>query len=181
MKTSVKKAACWFGIPLLVFLVLCAVIFWDPKATRLFIRMIAPPKDLYKPLIDEPCDVERSGVGRFMFENKYAGGHEVGLLLNGSTGDQLLKPLSERYVLQLRMKVTFYVKNTVVLSRVVGNSYSPFSEANANGITFFSYICPEDLPLNEVVVCEVRIIEPDSALAKSCNPVRFYICKTSDK
>ena len=184
MRTSARKVKtlCCLSIALLGLFLVCAVVFLAPKATRLFIRAIAPPSDLFTPLVDEPCDVGHRGVaGRFTFENRYSGKHAVGLILAGPAGDQLLKPMSERRVLQLRMEITFFIKNTVILSRIVGKTYSPFSGTDGNGVTFFYYTCPEELPLNETIVCEVRIIEPDDALAKSCNPVRFYICKTSDK
>ena len=144
--------------------------------------MFAPPKDLYDLLIKEELDISKKGlIKRFEFKNKYAGRHDGGVLLDRFTNDLYFVPLSQRYQLKLKMEVNFFVQNSLILSRVVADEYSPFvGVRKGSGFSFFIYECPKDLPVNKLITCEVIVIEPDSTLNTFYGPVRFYIKKNWD-
>ncbi len=153
-----------------------------PKATRLLALAIVPPKDLYDYLINEELDISEKGVvKRFEFKNKYVGRHDVGVLLDKFSDDLYFKPLSERYRLKLKMEVNFYSQNLLILSRVVENKYDPFIGRKGNGFSFFTYDSPKDLPLDKLITCEVKVVEPDGTLNTVYGPAKFYIKKMSDK
>ncbi len=153
-----------------------------PKAIRLFVMAFAPPKDLYDDLINEELDISKKGlIKRFEFKNKYAGRHDVGILLDKFTDDLYFKPLSQRYALKLKMEVNFYVQNSRVLSRVVENKYDPFIGRTSKGFSFITYDSPKDLPLDNLIICEVKVVEPDITLNTAYGPARFYVKKMSDK
>ena len=153
-----------------------------PETVRRFMRAIAPPKDLYDFLINEDLDVrERGLIKRFEFRNKYSGRHDIGILLDKFSDDLYFKPFSQRYILKLKMEVNFYLQNSLVLSRVVENKYDPFIGRKGNGFSFITYEAPKDLPINELITCEVKVIEPDKQLYAAYGSVRFYIRKMSDK
>jgi len=191
MKTLQMGVMSSFGVLLsiLIFIVLSILLLNrsilssnTPKAMRLMVLAIAPPKDLYDYLINEELDVSKKGlIKRFEFKNKYAGWHDVGVLLDRFTDDLYFVPLSQRYNLKLKMEVNFYVQNSLVLSRVVENKYDPFIGRKEKGFSFITYDCPKDLPLNKLITCEVKVIEPDSTLNTAYGPARFYIKKMSDK
>jgi hypothetical protein len=171
-------------IPILASLLLNKIILSSeaPKALRLFIMAVAPPNDLYDFLIKEEIDLsEKNSIRHYEFKNKYTGTHDVGILLKKFSADQYFKPISQRYDLKLKLQVNFYMQNRLLLSRVAEHKYDPFLGLNGNGFSFFYYECPEDLPLNKLITCEIQIIEPDSKLLADYGPVSFYIRKMSDK
>lgn len=146
------------------------------------IRTIFPPKDIYDYLINESLDITEKGLTKkFEFKNKYSGHHSIGILLDKFSDDLYFKPLSQRYILKLKMEVNFYSQSTLILSRVIENKYYPFIGKRGNGWGFITYKSPLDLPLDKVIVCEVKILEPDDKLSTTLGPVRFYIKKDSDK
>jgi hypothetical protein len=153
-----------------------------PDVMKLIVLAVAPPKDFYDYLINEELNVSTKGfTKRFMFKNKYVGRHIVGILLDKFTDDLYFVPIVQRYNLKLIMEVNFYTQNSLILSHLVENKYSPFIGRKWSGFSFFTYDCPKDLPLDKLITCEVKVIEPDSTLNAAYGPARFYINKTSDK
>jgi hypothetical protein len=153
-----------------------------PDAMKLIVLAVATPKDFYDYMINEELDISNKGfTKRFEFKNKYVGRHSVGILLDKFTDDLYFVPLSQRYNLKLIMEVDFYTQNSLFLSHVVENKYSPFIGHKLSGFSFFTYDCPKDLPLDKIITCEVKVIEPDSTLNAAYGPARFYIKKMSDK
>jgi hypothetical protein len=153
-----------------------------PDVMKLIVLAVAPPKDFYDYLINEEIDVSKKGfTKRFEFKNKYVGRHVVGILLDNFTDDLYFVPLSQRYNLKLIMEVNFYTQNALILSHLVENTYSPFIGRKWSGFSFFTYDCPKELPLDKIITCQVKVIEPDSKLNTAYGPARFYINKMSDK
>jgi len=153
-----------------------------PDVMKLIVLAVAPPKDLYDYLINEELDISKKGfTKKFEFKNKYVGRHGVGILLDKFTDDLYFVPLSQRHNLKLKMEVNFYVQNSLILSHVVENKYSPFIGRKWSGFYFFTYDSPKDLPLDKLITCEVKVIEPDRTLNATYGPARFYINKMSDK
>lgn len=191
MKTFQIGIMSGFGILLSILMLFVLAIFLlnkailssnTPKVMRLIVLAVAPPNDLYDYLTNEGIDVSKKGlIKRFEFRNKYVGRYDVGILLDKFTNELYFVPLSQRYNLKLRMEVNFYVKNLLILSRVVENKYDPFIGRKGKGFSFIIYDCPKDLPHDKLIACEVKVIEPDITLTTTYGPARFYIKKMSDK
>lgn len=191
MKTLQIGVMSSFGVLLsILILIVLAILLLNrailssnaPKAMRLVVSAIAPPKDYYDYLVNEKLDISEKGLTkRFEFKNRYAGWHDVGVLLEKFTDDLYFVPLSKRYNLKLKMKVNFYVQNSLILSRDVENTYDPFIGRKGKGFIFITYDCPKDLPLDKLITCEVKVVEPDSTLSAVYGPARLYIRKMSDK
>ena len=192
MKTLQMSIVIGFGVlfSILILIVLSILLLNrailssnSPKDLRHLVELLAPPKDLYDYLINEELNISEKGlIKRFEFKNKYAGSHGVGIILDKYSDDLYFKPLSQRHTLKLKMEVNFYLQNSLISSRVVEDKYNPFigPKGRGSGFSFFIYDSPEDLPLNQLITCEVKIIEPDSNLYTAYGPVRFYIRKISD-
>lgn len=154
----------------------------SPKELGLIVQTLMPPKDLYDYLINEDLDISKKDtIKSFEFKNIYEGRHDVGILLDKFTDDLYSVSISQRYKLKLKMEVKFYVNNLLVLSDIVEKNYDPFIGRTGRGFSFITYNSPKDLPLNKLIKCEVKIIEPDNVLTTVYGPVRFYIKKMSDK
>ena len=191
MKTALTHNINSFGVLLSILILIALTILLlnrsllssnSPKAMNLLALAIAPPKDLYEYLIDEELNISEKGlIRRFEFKNKYAGRHDIGVLLEKFSDDLYFVPLSRRYKLKLRMEVNFYLQNSLILSRIVEDKYEPFIGRRGKGFSFIIYDSPKDLPLDKLVTCEVKILEPDNKLSTTYGPVRFFIGKMSDK
>jgi len=104
--------------------------------------LISPPRDYYKPLLSGALDITKKGlVKRFEFKHKYKGNHSVGIFLNRfSKGDDFFAAPSQRYRMKLKMEINFYVKNSIVLSKVIKDygpeGYGPFLSLEGGGLIF---------------------------------------------
>ena len=146
---------------------------------RLMVQMLAPPRDLYRYLVREEIDFRKKGlIRRFEYRNKYLGNHEVGILLDNFSDDLYLSP--HPYKLKSKVEIKFYIKHKLVLSRVLDEKYQPFNGATGNGFSLMYYKCPVDLPLDDTILCEITIVEPDVYLFNTYGPVNFFIRKMSD-
>jgi len=169
-------------IPIVIVLALGLFSGWRSDTVRYFMHAIYPPKDLYDFLINESLDISEKGLTkRFEFQHKYPGRHNIGILLANFSDDLYFKPLPQRYILKLKMEVSFYSQGTLIMSRMVENQYDPFLGRRGNGLSFITYKAPQDLPMDKLIVCEVKILEPDGQLYTTYGPTRFYISKMSDK
>lgn len=140
------------------------------------------PKDLYDFLFIEEIDTTIEGYKkRILFKNKYNGNHSVGIILDNFTNRDYFLPLSQRYDLSLELEVNFYYNERILLSRTVKTTYDPFLGKRGNGFSFFTYKTPNELPIGEIMECEIIVIRPDDNLSNRYGPVKFYIQKMSDK
>jgi hypothetical protein len=153
----------------------------SPKSLRLLVQAVAPPTDLYTPLGTVDFDVSQGGlVARVEFVNKYVGQHVVSLLLAKFQEDLYFKDQDHRFRPDLKLMIVFTVGNTVLLKRYVENSYLPFIGKNGSGFSLFEYNVPEELPIAQKIMCEVRIMQGDHRMQKEYGPVRFLVRKASD-
>ena len=149
--------------------------------------LILPPKDYYKPFILDELDLSQKGlVKTFKFKHKNKGNHSVGIYLSRfAKGDDFFAKPSDRYKLKLKTEITFYVKDSILLSKVIedygSEAYGPFLSPEGGGLIFVFYKTPRDLPINETITCKLKIIEPDKYLNDMYGPAKFYIKKQSDK
>jgi len=154
---------------------------------RSFWYLILPPKDYYKPFILDEIDLSKKGlVKTFEFKHKYKGNHSVGIYLSRfAKGDDFFASPSDRYKLKLKIEITFYVKNVILLSKVIEDygteGYGPFLSPEGGGLIFLFYKTPKNLPINETITCKLKIMESDKYLNDMYGPAKFYVKKQSDK
>lgn len=147
-----------------------------------FWRYVNPPKNYFSPLVDFELDISRQGtVKRFKFTNKYRGNHDLGIFLDNFDFDVFFAKSKDRYKSKLNMEIDFYVNNLAIMSKTIGTGYSPILGPYGGGLIFVHYKAPKDLPLNQEIECEVKIITPDKELLDRYGPARFYIQKGSDE
>lgn len=144
---------------------------------------IFTPDDYYRPIVNEELDVSVKGLTKkFEFKHKYDRAYDAGIMLKnyGVNNNDHYKSLTKRYKPTLKLEIKFYVDNVLVLSKV-SEEPSPFLGLYGDGMMLIYYRCPDDLPLNKQIVCEVKVIEPDKYLQDNYGPASFYIAKMSDK
>lgn len=148
-----------------------------PPQVRLLIAGTFPPKGLYNYLACEELNIREAGsIQRLVFENRYAGRHEAGIVLTSFPVE-----LYRNHRVTLGLRVSFYSEGRLLLSRLVDSEYTPFLGKKDNGFTALIYRAPSDLPLRKPIVCEVEVVKPDQALADAYGPIKFYVRKMSDK
>lgn len=177
------------GLILMAVVLLASIIFLrtsilqagSPKALRILFQRFAPPKDLYDYLVNEEIDLSKDDVvRRFEFKHKYTGKHNVGILLSHMP-DELYELKQSYFALKVRLEVNFYVGGKLTLSHHLGDEYHPFIGRTGSGLILATYNCPEDLPTDTLVLCEVKVVQPDRDLNRTYGPIKFYIRKMSDE
>jgi len=143
-----------------------------------FIYTFNPPKDYFDYLVNESLDISQIGTKKFEFRNKYKGKHSVKIVLENFP-DDLYFSKNNQIVWKLKFKIDFYVKDSLVFSSTK-NLMEPFVGKDS-GYFILIYECPKDLPINQKIICNVTIIEPDYIFTNKYGPVRFCINKMSDK
>ncbi|NTV14167.1 MAG: hypothetical protein HGA96_09610 [Desulfobulbaceae bacterium] len=144
---------------------------------------VYPPKDYSNLLVDEEIDISRIGaIYRYQFTNKYKGNHSAGIFLKGFSKGGLF---SEEYLknnkFTLMVNIDFYVDKKLTISKIFEGLWYPFVCEKVGGLIFMFYKTPNDLPINKLISCEVKIIAPDKNLSDTYGPARFYIGKESDQ
>lgn len=185
-KVLIASLAIVVLVPLMVLF--CAIAFNSsilrndlfPKKLRGLIELFVPPKDLYSRLVEEEIDISTKGAQKsFKFKNKYFRTHSVGLMSRGFNADWYFRWREDR-ITPLRLEVSFFVDGKKLLSKVVGEDCSPFIGRKNGGFSLMLYDCPEDLPIDQLITCEVRVIQPDEAMYQTYGPIECYIQKRSD-
>lgn len=173
-----------FALIILIFVFRRAIMStsYAPKTLRLLLQLFVPPDDFYDLLVNEELDISKKDVVKqFEFKNKYLGNHDVGIILEEFASELHNVPSDKKYKLKLIMEISFYTDNRLILSRVIERSYDSFvRNRKQGGFTFIYYKCPEDLPVNKIIICKVKVIEPDEYLAAHYGPVKFYVRKRFD-
>lgn len=147
-----------------------------------FWHYINPPKNYFKPLVDCELDISQQGiVKKFKFTHRYKGNYNAGIFLSNFDFDVFFAESKYRYKPKLQMEIKFYANNSVIMSKTTGNGYSPILCEHGGGLIFVHYKTPNDLPVDQEIECEVKIITPDKELQDSYGPARFYIRKGSDE
>lgn len=145
-------------------------------------RLISPPKDYYDLIVDDQIDITQKGlIKRYTFQNKYWGGYRAGIFLDMLNQKSMYGLLYKRS--KLKVEVNFYVDDILLPVNIVFPYVDdPFISGELNsGYFFLKYYVPDELPADKIIVCEIKIIEPDDGLLKKYGPVRFFIQKDSDE
>jgi hypothetical protein len=148
------------------------------KQAKLWVHLFCPPKDLFDLVVDEEIDVTNlNNLQLFKFKLKYIGPYAGGILLE-KFSDNLYR---NRYELQLRIKLDFYKDNKLLISKKIGNNYSPFYGRKGNGLMLFEFKSPGDIPIDTEITCKSTILVTDEYLSKQYGPMRLYIQKESEE
>lgn len=147
---------------------------------RIIVSVFNPPKDLFNYLVREKIDLAKAG-NRYIYEfsNKYKGKYIVGMLLDNFSKDLYFSQTKE--IPEAIMEVRFFNSGDLIFSKIIDGKYGAFLGKDGSGYILFTYLCPEELPIDETMTCKVNIIKGDSAFLKKYGPAQFFIKKTSDK
>lgn len=149
-----------------------------PKLTRLMVAAFFPPRDLYDFVVRSDIDLSRADIKEVSFKAKYRGRYEAGILLRNFDPDKIY---GTQYTSPLRLKLTFMRGSTPIISRLVGESPSPFIGKMGSGFHFLIFDVPEDLPIGEIITCRIEVVSPDAALNGTHGPAEYFVGKMSDK
>lgn len=155
---------------------------WTPKSASLLAQRTACPADRDDFLVDDDFDTSAKGFTKsFEFTNKYAGRHAIGLLLGGYTDHMYFSAKNGLPAIKLKLEFSFFLEESLVLSKEI-EYFSPFPpwKGHWGGLWLNSYECPENLPIGEPITCQVKVIEPDTALHTTYGPTRFFVMKWDD-
>jgi hypothetical protein len=103
-------------------------------------------------------------IRRFRFKNRYDWKHfvEISFIDESESGGYY----QDRYNLNAVLKLDFYVGDQLILSRVV--TKKDHGVASGGGVTYYHraiilllYKCPDDLPRDKVIKCELTVVEGD--------------------
>lgn len=145
-------------------------------ALRLTVQIVAPPRDLYEPLATASIDLHTVGAkSRIEFSNKYSGAHEFGILLPSASGlASFDTPIPD-----VKLGIECFEQGRSVLSRIISGG-SPFAGKYGNGISLASYSCPEDLPIEQPLLCEISVKEALRTSGESFKNAILFARKRSD-
>lgn len=151
------------------------------KNLKSFRNWVSPPKDYYVPLVKDDVDISKKGITKTIgLKHKYEGNYSLGIFLEHFSDDLYYVPLSKRYKLKLKMEISFYNNNILILTRNIDSS-EPFIGEFGSGFALLLYKVPQEIPVNTDLVVKVTILEPDKYLFDTYGPSKLYISKMSDK
>jgi hypothetical protein len=146
------------------------------EAARPLYMLVAPPADLYTPLVISPAVLDVSPASyRFSFEHKYAGSHKLGI----SVEKQVPMPV-DTYDWGARYRVVFSVEGKTLKTEIVGASPSPWWRQNESGFSLLSFEVPRDLPRGKLIACEILVLEPGQGFHSKYGSSSFYIRKSGE-
>lgn len=138
--------------------------------------LIAPPADLYTPLVISPAVLDVSSASyRFAFEHKYAGAHEFGI----SVQKPVLMSV-KTYDWGARYRVVFSVEGKILKTEIVGLNPSPWWRQNGSGFFFLRYEVPRDLPLGKPITCEITVQEAGRGFHSQYGSASFFVSKSGE-
>jgi hypothetical protein len=154
----------------------------DDVMLRQLAYMVFPPKDYYDKIINKRIDVTQKGsTTRHHFKNQYKGRYIIGLQLEKFSYETKYDLGSKKYRPKLNLQIRFY-RDHLLLMTIAKDRYSSYLEKkDRGGLIIDSYLCPKDIPLDNIITCEISVIEPDIELEKKHGPIRYFIQKISDK
>lgn len=145
---------------------------------RFFVQYFCPPRDLFDLIVNDEIDTSKRGMApTTKFRLKYIGPYAVGLLLDRFPPNLY----HNKYDLILRLKFDFYKGNIFLFSKETSNEYSPFIGLRGNGFTLFHFNTPEDIPVDEDIICKVNVLQADEYLNHQYGPIKIYIQKRSEE
>jgi len=144
--------------------------------------LVHPPKDLYDYKVLSPISFTDNEIEEFEFQNKYLGMHDVGIILENYSNEEIFGAMRD---LKVYLQINFYIKDKILSSYSI-DTYStdkrkPFLyKKGESGYVLIGYDCPQNLPRKKTLRCELKIIKADDELREKYGPVKFYIKKGSD-
>jgi len=166
-----------------IFLSLLIIFFigiFLTKDGQILFYTIFPPSDYHDDLVFDSFDItKKNSVKSFEFEHKYYGKYQLQLLLENYKKLHFLD-FKNKYYPSLKIEVSFYLNNDIVIKKTSEKLTQSFIAKNKGGYGLIYYKTPEDLPLDKVLKCDIKVIEPDVELAKRFGPVKISIAKISD-
>lgn len=134
-------------------------------------------RDEIKYVIKQEINISKEGSYHFAFKNMEKGFYEVGLIINGFKYefDKKNKSISGKYKTKLNMEINFYYGREL-MSSSKSMAFDPFYAQDFAGLILTAYRCPEEMPMNKQLDCEVIIKSTDPELI-NYKPVYFFIQK----
>lgn len=176
------KVALWIA-GILVIMVGAAVVTRQPilegrylKSARPLYMLVAPPTDLYTPLVKSPAVLDINAASyRFVFQHKYAGTHDLGISVNKTVPAPV-----DTYDWGARYRVVFSVDGKILKTEIVGANPSPWWSQNGGGFTLLRYEVPRDLPLGKPITCEIVAVEAGQGFHAQYGSASFFISKSGE-
>ena len=141
-------------------------------------HLFCPPEDLFALIINSEIDITNQGnIRKFQFISQYVGPYTGGLLFPNQSRDWFSSNLN----VDLRMQIDFYRAGELLASKKTTSDYDPFYSNSGDGLMLFDINVPEEIPVDETLLCEVKILVADTVLARKFGSTRFYIKKLSEE
>ncbi|HEY8240722.1 MAG TPA: hypothetical protein VIH35_04705 [Kiritimatiellia bacterium] len=142
---------------------------------RALIMFVAPPKDLYVPVLKLPIDVSvAGGTVDAVFTNKYAGRHALGVFAENMGKDSPV--LSE----QFQLRVEMFDDTSRVVSEITEARRFLFWGPQGDGMAFLTFDAPAPLPVGKPIRCHVEVLSADPAFQKQHGPLTVYVQKDAE-
>lgn len=125
------------------------------KRLARFLELVTPQSDLFIPIVSKPIDISIAGANSYDYVHEYYGEYEIDLVFPKLAMMQNLP----KYPLVLNIALScgeISLSNKIDLFKC--NQY--FSGHDGNGITFYHYIVPDQIPNNAKVRLTVSIMQP---------------------
>jgi hypothetical protein len=178
-----KIVASFFAIIISIYLIfvfgLSKIILRSPSVnktvkglTELFLR----PTDLYTPLFIKDLDISRKNESISTdFKIKYLGPYFVGLILKTSNNNVLFNKIPT----DLKLSVSFFDNGKLLKTDAPQDQLSPFSSNYHGGESFYflMFKCPEEIPLNKSITCEIKVLNPDKQLIDEYGPSSVFVAR----
>lgn len=143
------------------------------------LRSLFPEKGYFEPLDSVEVDLgTQNGVYQVSWEHQASGTYSLGLsiasppsinagnvVFDGVLGVKVVRGEREVFSRNTNLRTAaLYVKSPGV----------------SGGVTVWRFEVPEQLPFDEQIVCEVRVVEADPVFQARHNPIELYIVKEPD-
>ncbi len=146
-----------------------------PTAVKTLTQLMFPPNDLYNKLAETSLDSNKLDKINISLSHKYSGRYQIGLLF--SNFDSGLYWNKKR--LDMEIDATCFLGNNILLKRRMTDAY-PFLSKEGGGYALDVYSVPNDLPLDELVTCELIFLKFKNTLFDKLGNTKLYVQKFSD-
>jgi hypothetical protein len=140
--------------------------------------LIFPPEDLYAFLAETTIIPDESNkVYRFEFSAKYIGTYQIGFI----TAERIPLPSYDSSYFALSLHVQFKVGDKILLSPFTTKMQSSWWGREETGFILHIFRIPEDVPLDEIIQCEIQIASTSYGYFTLGKEIKIYIKKHTEK
>jgi len=165
------------GLRLLAILAVCAIFATGSIIAYSVRHLLFLPDGKYRPLARiSISEIPHGGTWSAGLDHAFRGRYEIGIMVERLT----MEPV-DSYDVDLVFEIKIYSDKVLCFSSRSGTKVVPFWGIEGKGFVFTTYEVPRDVPINQPVRFEVKVIQTGPRFAEHYRPTDFFVRKASDK